>query len=72
MKLDDTVRRGSLIIRKGETFVVLDSFRYGEWKITPTPTDGVWRIHAVQYINTDADVETFFGGAVFEIPDYIR
>jgi hypothetical protein len=76
MKLDDTVCRGSLIIHKGDTYVVLASFRYGskygDWKITPTPRDGEWHIPAVQYTNTDADVETFFGGAVFEIPDYIR
>jgi hypothetical protein len=82
MKLDGTVCRGSLIIHKGETYVVL-AVGYGSTKalheterkarkITPTPKDGKWHILSMRYIDEGADVDTFFGGAVFEIPDYIR
>jgi hypothetical protein len=80
MKLDGTVCRGSLIIHKGETFVVLGKSKNladgtgAGWKITPTPKDGEWRIDATRYLDADDcdEVDTFFAGAVFEIPDYIR
>lgn len=81
MKLDDTVCRGSLIIHKGGSYVVLGVSKYWRvdvkfpvagWKIIPTPKDGVWCISAFEYADEDCDVDTFFPGAVFEIPDYIR
>ena len=78
MKLDGTVCRGSLIIHKGETLVVLGKSRnWGDgtgagWKLTPTPKDGEWLIADTHYVDTWVEVDTFFGGAVFEIPDYIK
>ena len=78
MRLDDTVCRGSLIIHKGESYVVLgmskpwaDGTGAG-WKITSTPREGEWFIASTQYVNKTDEVDTFFPGAVFEIPDYIK
>lgn len=76
MKLDDTVCRGSLIIHKGESYVVLGAAMTGGlgrmWKLIRTPKDGVWKVDADLRIQADCKVDTFFPGAVFEIPDYIR
>jgi hypothetical protein len=78
MKLDDTVCRGSLIIHKGESYVVLGRFELSRdvkgsgWKINPTPKEGVWSIAGANWIGLQQEVDTFFPGAVFEIPDYIR
>ena len=73
MKLDDTVCRGSLIIHKGESYVVTGrSSVWLDWVCLHTPKDGVWIIDGFMHLSDADEVDTFFPGAVFEIPDYIK
>jgi hypothetical protein len=83
MKLDDTVCRGSLVIHQGVTYVVLNTGVYvkravngkaygrgARWKITATPNEK-WAISGGHYIDDTVNVDTFFPGEVYPVPDYI-
>jgi hypothetical protein len=82
VKLDDTVCRGSLIIHKGESYVVIgrgvQATDMGH-QVTPFQT---WRIVGVKVaeagivadrhqVGCDAEVEMFFPGAVFPLSEFI-
>ena len=91
MKLDENVCRGSLIIHKGISYVVIgygvhnEQAKVGQmfrgpniqkfgWRIKPTADFKPDQIHvsAVLTINKDEEVEMFFPGVAFELPDYIK
>lgn len=82
IRLDDTVCRGSLIFHKGKRFVVLGRLstivlqgsRYGvqTWKIVEVQHDvAEIRVGSVTAIARDAEVDAFFPGCVYELPDYL-
>lgn len=88
MKLDENVCRGSLISHRGESLVVVGlgvhvQARDGRWGYEITQHFG-WRVMSVDQIENggvidalrtldkEQEVEMFFPGEVYALPDYIR
>jgi hypothetical protein len=80
MKLDNTVCRGSLIFHNGIKYVALS---LENAMLLSNPTTQAWRVIPVEDLKAgrvigfnrflrDEEVDMFFPGVVFPLPDYIR
>lgn len=79
-KLDRRVCRGTLITHRGVLFVVISerpttyynlSVKKG-WKIASTEQLGKGVVREVVWVEEFQEVDSFFPGVVYPLPDYIR